>query len=506
MRKTALLLAALCFGTSDLLANLVEITAIEMTVSDLNRSTEFFTGVLQFHVIEQNEEVSRLQLGREKLVLHRAASGAHKIPDDFASNDQLFQHLAIVVSDMDSAYQRLLEHGVGMVSKGPQRLPDWNRDAAGIRALYFRDPDGHFLELIQFPRAKGEEHWQRKTSSLFLGIDHSAVAVSDTKRSLAFYRDTVGLSVAGVSWNFGGEQELLNRVPGSRVKITSLRGARGPGIELLEYERPGIRKRDDPALGDLQYWQVNLQSDDNAGLGLHRDPDGHSYSIARRPENVNKFTYGRDALTNHWPRYLMEGAELGIFMIVALWFTIALEYPPSPIHKAIGSPLLRRSILGLAIGVTVAILIYSPWGMQSGAHFNPSVTLAFLYQHRIQPWDAFFYVVAQFVGGWLGVVLAALPFRKASRHPKVNFVVTVPGPRGVLVAFAAEFIISFALLSALMIAMHHRTLKPWLGIFAGLLLLVYITFEAPFSGMSLNPARTIASALPARNWKAIWIY
>ncbi len=151
-------------------------------------------------------------------------------------------------------------------------------------------------------------------------------------------------------------------------------------------------------------------------------------------------------------------------------------------------------------------LIYCVWGRQSGAQFNPAVTLAMLYLHRIQPWDAFFYIVAQFLGGLLGVVLMAAPFWKASQHKKVKFVVTEPGKPGIAIAFAAEFVISFILLATLRLVYHSDWLKPSLGYFAGFLLCVYITFESPFSGMSLNPARSVASAIPAKSWKAMWIY
>jgi aquaporin Z len=129
-----------------------------------------------------------------------------------------------------------------------------------------------------------------------------------------------------------------------------------------------------------------------------------------------------------------------------------------------------------------------------------------LYLQRIQPWDAFFYIIAQFGGGWLGLMLAAAPFRKASAHPDVNYVVTEPGKPGVAAAFAAEFVISFILMATLRLVYQSDSLKPFLGYFAGLLLLVYITFESPLSGMSLNPARSVASALPARSWRAMWIY
>ena len=201
----------------------------------------------------------------------------------------------------------------------------------------------------------------------------------------------------------------------------------------------------------------------------------------------------------------MEGAELGIFMVVALYLTIVLEHPGSPLNKAIPSELLRRFLLGLGIGVTVVGLIYCPWGRQSGAQFNPSVTLARLSLSRIEPWDAVFYIIAQFLGGWLLLVLAGLPLRRFSKHEKVKWVVTEP-KQGTAAGFAAEFLISFLILFALLITYHYPVLKPWIGFVAGLHLCAFIAFESPFSGMSLNPARTLASALPARSWKGLWIY
>jgi catechol 2,3-dioxygenase-like lactoylglutathione lyase family enzyme len=145
-------------------------------------------------------------------------------------------------------------------SSGPQRLPDWNPAAGGIEAFYFRDPDGHFLELIRFPEGKGDPRWQERSGRLFLGIDHTAIAVRDTEASLAFYRDLLGLRVAGESENHGPEQERLNAVFGARLRITGLAAARGPGVELLEYLAPGAgRARPaDARASDLLHWQTDL--------------------------------------------------------------------------------------------------------------------------------------------------------------------------------------------------------------------------------------------------------
>jgi aquaporin Z len=162
--------------------------------------------------------------------------------------------------------------------------------------------------------------------------------------------------------------------------------------------------------------------------------------------------------------------------------------------------------MGLAMGLTAVVLIYSPWGQQSGAHMNPATTLAFLWLGKVAPWDAFFYVVAQCLGGILGVILARLGLREWLKHRAVNYVVTTPGPRGPTVAWLAELLIAFLMMFTILSVTNRTTLAPYTAWFAGALLAVYITFEAPLSGMSLNPARTLGSALPAGVWKGFWIY
>ncbi len=495
-----------------LLRGAVEVKAIEMTVSQLPAAIEFYTSVLTFQLEvrerSENQDSAQLRLGEETLILHGANGQGRPIPRDLSANDLSFQHIAIVVSDMDAAYRRLLDCHVRIVSDGVQTLPDWNFDAAGIRALYFRDPEAHFLELIQFPPNKGEPRWHWGSSALFLGIDHSALVEAEMQRSLHFYRDQLGFKVIGESYNYGGEQEHLNRVAGSRLRVTSLRGAKGPGLELLQYEAPGLAQAlpGAPQPNDNSYWRIRLLTADRHASGSGRDPDGHPIAREVRKTDPWQAEYAGEAFRQHWDRYLMEGAELGIFMAVALFLALLLEHPRSRLHKFFKSEILRRFFFGFGIGLTVVLLIYCTWGRQSGAQFNPAVTLSMLYLQRIQPWDAFFYIIAQFIGGGLGVMLAAAPFWKASAHKKVNFVVTLPGKPGVAAAFAAEFIISFILMATLRLVYQHATLKPLIGYFAGLLLLLYITFEVPFSGMSLNPARSVASAIPARNWKSIWIY
>ncbi len=213
-----------------------------------------------------------------------------------------------------------------------------------------------------------------------------------------------------------------------------------------------------------------------------------------------------DALHRHYPEYLMEAAGLGLFMISASVVTAILEYPASPIHQVITDPLLRRLIIGIAMGLTAIAIIYSPWGKQSGAHINPVVTLTFFRLGKVKRMDAFFYIVAQFVGGLLGVLLAAKILGAAIAHPTVSYVVTIPGSSGAGIAFLAELIISFGVMMMILVVSNTPKLARFTGLFAGVLIAAYITLEAPLSGMSMNPARTLASAIPAHNWTAIWIY
>jgi catechol 2,3-dioxygenase-like lactoylglutathione lyase family enzyme len=322
------------------------VAAVGLTVADMERSLAFFTTVLPFEKVADREvagrdyerllgvsglrtRVATLRLGDDTLELvEYLEPRGRPLPRDSRSNDRWFQHVAIVVRDMDRAYARLRRHGVEQVSPEPQLLPAWNPQAGGIRAFYFKDPDGHPLELIQFPPGKGDPRWEPREftsrgdahreaqpsggrtetpAALFLGIDHTAIVVRDTDASLRFYRDTLGLRVAGESENHGPEQERLNAVPGARLRITGLRAETGPGIELLEYLAPrdGRPAPEDLRANDLAYWQTHLRTPDVAaavraldaarfglvspgairlasrGLAfdhaaLVRDPDGHA--------------------------------------------------------------------------------------------------------------------------------------------------------------------------------------------------------------------------------------
>ena len=211
------------------------------------------------------------------------------------------------------------------------------------------------------------------------------------------------------------------------------------------------------------------------------------------------------ALKKNWPVYLIEAWALGTFMVSACFFTILLEHPGSPVHQAMPSAFERRFFMGLAMGITAVLLIYSPWGKRSGAHMNPAVTLANLQMERISPVNAAWYIVAQFTGGAIGVYLFKWIVPQLIRETGVNYAVTIPGMEGLSLAFAAEFVMSFVLLWLVLLCSNSRFagLTGWL---AGFLLVVYITFEAPYSGMSINPARTVASALPANIWTGWWVY
>lgn len=212
------------------------------------------------------------------------------------------------------------------------------------------------------------------------------------------------------------------------------------------------------------------------------------------------------ALRHHWPEYLMEAAGLGLFMISACVFTVLLMHPASSVGHWIVHPLLKRAVIGMAMGLTAMALIYSPWGKQSGAHFNPSVTLVFFRLGKVAAWDAFFYIVAQFVGAVIGVFLCAILLVPWISHPLVNYAVTTPGPHGARVALVSEFVISFLLMSTVLLVSNSKRLPAFTGVFAGVLVATYITLEAPLSGMSMNPARTFGSALPAHFWSYLWVY
>lgn len=307
------------------------VATVGMTVSDMDQAIAFYSQVLPFRVISDVEvygseyerlegvfgariRVVQMQLGDDVIELRDYLTPeGRSIPPDSRSNDLWFQHMAIVVSDMDQAFEWLRQHHVQFVSTAPQQLPDYLPAAAGISAFYFRDPDGHNLEIIHFPPDKGDPRWQQNSDQLFLGIDHTAIAVSDTAASLRFYQDALGLTVAGESENYGTEQEHLNNVFGAHLQITGLRSPEGIGIEFLDYLTPSTGRPfpTDAQSNDLVNWQTTLVvndiepvaeqlqmagydwvssgvvtlPDDTLGFQeglLVRDPDGHVMRLIER--------------------------------------------------------------------------------------------------------------------------------------------------------------------------------------------------------------------------------
>jgi catechol 2,3-dioxygenase-like lactoylglutathione lyase family enzyme len=305
--------------------------SVDITVSDMDRAVDFYSRVLSFKKVWDTKvagetyenlegvfgvrmRIVRMQLRDEFIELTEyLAPKGRSINVDARSNDRSFQHVAIIVGDMDKAYAWLRQNKVERASSGPQRLPDWNTNASGIKAFYFKDPDGHPLEILQFPPDKGVEKWHRPSGKLFLGIDHTAIVVGDTEASLRFYRDLLGMQIVGESENYGPEQEHLNNVNGAHLRITSLRAGSGPGGELLEYLSPWdgspfpldehandvihrqtvlVTKSADQAARDLLLAKVNFVSSgvianqkDELGYRtafIVRDPDGHAVGIEQK--------------------------------------------------------------------------------------------------------------------------------------------------------------------------------------------------------------------------------
>ncbi len=339
-QKTALaLLLAFCLPILVFSQKVTAVAGVSITVEDLVREVDFFTKVLDFQKIKEEtwtgEEVSKLyglpektasvqvvtlQLGGEKIqLLDFDGEPSRPVVADTRSNDLWFQHLAIVVSDMDAAYQKLLKNKVMHVSTAPQTLPGYLPNAAGIKAFYFRDLEGHNLELIWFPPEKGAAKWQsavavsssatnnqkpsnQRPEILFLGIDHTAIGIADTDTSMAFYRDALGLVHGGHSENYGTEQEHLNQVFGARLDINGLHADAGFGVEFLRYIAPsgGRAYPTDSRPTDLWHYQTELEVDDlpkmlekldkqgfikissavakigNVEMFLLRDSDGHA--------------------------------------------------------------------------------------------------------------------------------------------------------------------------------------------------------------------------------------
>ena len=212
------------------------------------------------------------------------------------------------------------------------------------------------------------------------------------------------------------------------------------------------------------------------------------------------------SLREHWPEYLIEAWALGTFMVAAGLTATLLGSPASSVSRALPDPMLRNVLAGIAMGLTAIALIHSPWGKRSGAHMNPAVTLTFLRLGKVRFWDALFFILAQIAGGTLGVLLIASVLGGAFKEPPVSYAATLPGPAGPRVAFVAELVISCGLMLTILLLSACARLARFTGLAAGALVALYISFEAPLSGMSMNPARTFASAAPGMRWEHFWIY
>ncbi|MBC5838842.1 VOC family protein [Flavobacterium muglaense] len=310
-------------------SQVTDVKSVAFTVADLTKEVQFFQTVLQFKKVNEfaldaktslalfgvktkQTKIAVLQLGDETIQLMQFEGVQNKpFPTDSKSNDLWFQHIAIVVSDMDKAYQIIKDNDLQFVSSSPQTLPNYLPNAAGISAFYFQDPEGHVLELIHFPKDKGNPKWQKTTEKLFLGIDHSAIGIDKTTKSLPFYTQILGLQVGGNSENYGTEQEHLNQVFGAHLLITGLHANTGFGVEFLDYLAPqgGKLYPQESAPTDLWHWNyimkannlekiytdlkakeyklisngiVNLKISETEISGkalLVRDPDGHAILI-----------------------------------------------------------------------------------------------------------------------------------------------------------------------------------------------------------------------------------
>lgn len=300
-----LLLVSLVLGVQTY-AQVTGVGDIGITVKDMNRSVKFYEEVLGFKKVSDNEfngtayeslnnlfglniRVVKMQLGDEFIELtDYLTAGGRSIPEDQKANDLSFQHIAIVVSDMDKAFQQLKKFSVEYVSTSPQTLPATNVAAAGIKAFYFHDIDDHNLELIYFPKGKGNPKWQTSHGKIFLGIDHTAIGVSSTEISQKFYQDILGIERKGDSWNFGTEQEHLNNVEGASLHITGFRAAAGPGVEFLQYLVPGPGKKypADTRADDIWFWQTTLFTNDAEALYDTLKSSGYNF-ISKQIVDIN---------------------------------------------------------------------------------------------------------------------------------------------------------------------------------------------------------------------------
>jgi aquaporin Z len=212
------------------------------------------------------------------------------------------------------------------------------------------------------------------------------------------------------------------------------------------------------------------------------------------------------ALKHHWFLYLYEGAELAIFMLSACFADTLLYSTSSPVPALIPSLALRGLLMGASMGITAILIIHSPMGKTSGAHFNPAITLTYLRLHRIALWDATFYILGQFAGGIFGVGLSSAILGTKLALPPVRYAITVPGKHGTAAAFAAEFFMAALLMSMVLYTSNRRAYARYTSYLVGVLITFYVLFFGPVSGFSINPARTVGSAIFAHVWTAIWLY
>lgn len=210
------------------------------------------------------------------------------------------------------------------------------------------------------------------------------------------------------------------------------------------------------------------------------------------------------ALRQHWPEYLMEAIELGIFMTLAAFFAVLIFHPGSLLVEA--KPFVKRILMGLSVALAEIAIVYSPWGKRSGAHLNPSVTLTYFRLGKIEVWDAFFYIAAHFVGAVAGLSFVGMFLSRWIDHPSINFIATTPGAYSPGIAFGAEVLISFIMMLAVLNISNIKALNEYTGIIVGIFLTTFIVFESPFSGTSLNPARSFAPTIYAQTWEFLWIY